>query len=84
MDGLEVHEIGADEAGESKWAFDALLCRLGNAEQQVGDQGYGQLDAHSVLAGAEELLDPQRLLDPAEEQLDLPSKRSLAPPRRVL
>lgn len=33
-------------------------------EQEMGDQGGENLDAHGVLAAAEELLDAQMLLDP--------------------
>src|SRR5215208_5521738 len=66
-----VHQIGADEAGEGERARDRLLCRLGDAQQQEGDQGDGDLDPHGVFAGAEKVADFEGLLDPAEEQLDI-------------
>ena len=42
-------------------------------EQQVGDEGCIDLNAHCVLALAQEALDLQVVLDPFEEQLDLPA-----------
>ena len=46
---------------------------LGETQQQKGDQRDGDLDAHSVLRGAEKAADLEGLLDPAEEQLDRPA-----------
>ena len=67
-----VHEIGAYQPGEGERAVDGLLDGLGETEQQEGDQGDGDLDAHGILGGAEETRDLQGLLDPAKEQLDRP------------
>ena len=47
-----------------------FLC---NGDQQVGRYGNPYLRLHRVLAGAEEDLDTQMLLDPFEEQFDLPT-----------
>ena len=84
MDGLAMHEIGSHETREGKWAFDRFLGGVRHRQQQIRDRCDGQLDADGVRAGADELRDPERLLDPAEEQLDLPSCRRRASPRRVL
>ena len=46
---------------------------FGNGDQQVGGNGNPNLRLHRVLAGAEEHLDAQMLLDPFEEQLHLPA-----------
>ena len=46
---------------------------FGNGDQQVGGYGYPDLRLDGVLAGAEEHLDTQMLLDPLEEQLYLPA-----------
>ena len=43
---------------------------MNSAQQQICNQRDSNLDAHGILAGAEDLPDLKRLLDPAEEQLD--------------
>src|SRR5437016_2540434 len=68
-----MHEVGADEPGEGERAFDDVLSRLSQSQQQEGDQRDGDLDADGVLGGAEEARDLEGLLDPAEEQLDGPA-----------
>jgi hypothetical protein len=70
IDAAAVHQIGADKAGEGERAFDGVLSRLGETQQHEGDQRHGDLEAHGVLAGADEVADVERLLDPAEEQLN--------------
>ena len=50
-----MHEIGADEAGEGERAAGEVLCGLSQAQQQEGDEGDGDLDAHGILGGAEEV-----------------------------
>jgi|JI10StandDraft_1071094.scaffolds.fasta_scaffold442118_2 hypothetical protein len=44
-----------------------------NDNQQIGRHGNPDLRLRRVLTGAEEHLDAQMLLDPFEEQLDLPT-----------
>ena len=44
------------------------------AQQQIGDKGSHDLDDHGVSAGAQEVTDPEVLLEPLEEQLDLPAR----------
>ncbi len=68
-----MHQVGADEAGEGERARDDLLSSVRETQQQECDERHGDLDADGILRCAEEFPDPQRLLDPAEEQLDLPS-----------
>src|SRR5439155_25676988 len=40
---------------------------------EKGDQGDGDLNADCILGGSNEMSDSKRLLDPAEEQFDLPA-----------
>ena len=68
-----MHKIGAHEPGEGERALDAVLGRLGEAQEQKGDEGNSDLDVHGILGGAEEAGDLEGLLDPAEEQLDGPA-----------
>ena len=44
-----------------------------DCDEHVGADGALDLRLPRILAGAQELLDPQMLLDPLEEQLDLPA-----------
>ena len=46
---------------------------LDDCDEHVGGHGAPDLRLHSVLAVAQEVLDAQVLLDPLEEQLDLPA-----------
>ena len=46
---------------------------LDDGDQDVGSHGAPDLRFHGVLAGAEEAFDAQVLLDPLEEQFDLPT-----------
>ena len=45
-----VHEVCADEASEVERAAHGVLRRLGQAQQQEGDERDGDLDAHGVFA----------------------------------
>ena len=47
-----------------------FLC---NGDQHIGAHGNPDLRLHGVLAGTQKCLDTQVLLDPFEEQLDLPA-----------
>jgi hypothetical protein len=51
----------------------SLLRCLRKAQDNEGDQGNGDLDAYRILGEADEVPDAQGLLDPAEEQFDLPT-----------
>ena len=68
-----MHKVAAHQPGELQRTGSGGLCRLGETEQQQGDQSSGDLDAHGVLGAAEEVSDPRGLLDPAKEQLDGPA-----------
>ena len=68
-----MHEIICDQAGECKAALDAVLYSVSGAQEQECDQCDGDLDAHGVLGCAEEVPDFEGVLDPAEEQFDLPA-----------
>ena len=46
---------------------------LDDDDQHVGGHGAPDLRLHRVLAGTQEAFDAQVLLDPLEEQLDLPA-----------
>ena len=46
---------------------------LDDGDEHVGGHGAPDLRLHRVLAGAQEFLDSQVLLDPLEEQLHLPA-----------
>jgi hypothetical protein len=67
VEGASVHEVCAHEPGEGEWSVDDFLGRLGQTEDEIGDQRYGDLDAHRIFGYAEEALDLQGLFDPAEE-----------------
>jgi hypothetical protein len=63
-----MHQIGTDQSGEGEWAFDGGLCRLGEAEEQKGDQCDGDLDAHGIFRGPEKAANFEGLFDPAEDE----------------
>jgi hypothetical protein len=65
-----MREIGANEPCESEWTFDGCLGRLGQAQQQIGDQGDGDLDVHGILVASREVANFQGLFDRSEEQFD--------------
>ncbi len=54
-----MHEVGADQPGEDERASNGFLSGMGQAQQQKGDQGDGDLDAYSILGGADEACDRQ-------------------------
>ena len=50
-----------------------LRLLLDDGDEHVGGHGAPHLRLHRILAAAQEMLDAQVLLDPLEEQLDLPA-----------
>lgn len=77
-----IEQLGDEPAHEEMSAEDqqyvggrvlAGRVSLHQAEQNVGDEGHGDLAADGILAGAHEAGDLQVLLDPLEERLDLPA-----------
>jgi len=49
-----------------------LLIVQSQAQQQISDQDDGDLNAHNIFAGANEVFDLQGLLDPFKEQFNGP------------
>jgi hypothetical protein len=73
VDWASVHEIGADEPGKFERTVYRFLSKLGHAQDEKRDQGDGYLNTNCILGDANKALDSKRLLDPAEEQFDLPA-----------
>ena len=72
-DGLAHEQTLADEFGKAQRRhFDAIHPRC-EAQEQIGDHGGEDLQANGGLVGAEERADIKMLLDPAEQELDLPT-----------
>ena len=67
IDGLDMHEVDADESCECTWAFDVLLICLCGTQEEECDQGDSDLDTQGVFTGSPEVSDSQSLLDPTEE-----------------
>jgi len=65
--------FGTDEPGKFERAVHRFLSELRHAQDEKRDQGDGDLNADCILGDADEAPDPKRLLDPAEEQFDLPA-----------
>src|SRR5258707_6271249 len=72
-DGLSYEQRCCDEAGEADGRHDDAAFARGDPQQQISDHGGEDLQADRVLGAAEELAKLQMLLDPAEQQLDLPA-----------
>src|SRR5512138_3620768 len=68
-----MHQVCTYETGKLERPSHSLLSSLGQTQDQVGDQGDGDLDADGIFRDTDEVLDSQGLLDPAEEQFDLPA-----------
>src|SRR5258708_11488007 len=62
-----------DEAGKADGRHDDAAFACGDPQQQISDHGSDDLQADRVLGAAEELAKLQMLLDPAEQQFDLPA-----------
>ena len=76
VDSAPVPEVQGDEPREGAGLRDGglgVMGVMGKPEQQVGDQGGEDLDLHGVLGGADEAADPEVLLEPFEDQFDLPA-----------
>jgi len=63
----------ADQLGEAERRQAQGVQARGDTQQQIGDHGGEDLQADGVVVGAKELTDTQMLLDPTEQQLDLPA-----------
>src|SRR5258708_36217424 len=72
-DGSSGEQAGADEFGEADGGHLEEAVSGGAAQQQIGDRGGEELQSDGVWAAAEEGPDLEMLLDPSEQQLDLPA-----------
>jgi hypothetical protein len=59
--------------GKADGRHDDAAFACGDPQQQISDHGSEDLQADRVLGAAEELAKLQMLLDPAEQQFDLPA-----------
>src|SRR6185437_14041082 len=72
-DRLACEEAGRDEVGETDCRQGNAAIAGGDAQQEIGDHGGDDLEADGVWRAAEELAQLEMLLDPAEQELDLPA-----------
>src|SRR5260370_33057817 len=72
-DRLAYEQRGCDEAGKADGRHDDAAFACGDPQQQISDHGSDDLQADRVRGAAEELAKLQMLLDPAEQQFDLPA-----------
>src|SRR5260221_13751248 len=73
-DRLPHEETVADELGEADWQDGDAVQAGGDAQQYEGDHGGQDLQADGVFGSADEAPEVEMLLDPAEQQLDLPAR----------
>src|SRR5437879_9067072 len=62
-----------DEFGEAQYRYFHAVHARRDAQQQIGDHRGEDLQADSVVVGTEEFTDIEMLLDPAEQQFNLPA-----------
>src|SRR5580704_15160167 len=63
----------ADELSEADRRHGKAMQARGDAQQEEGDHGGQDLQANGVVGASDEAADIEMLLDPSEQQLDLPS-----------
>src|SRR5438105_14999690 len=68
-----MHQVGSDQPREREWFDRDRSGVMSQAQQQKRNQRNGNLSAHGVLGGSQEVSDLQGLFDPSAEQLDSPS-----------
>ena len=74
----KIHDVILGEQGAAQDSHDLydwapkLEIVLNDSDETVCDNGNMNLDTHSIVTLSPERLDPEMLLDPFEEQLDLP------------
>src|SRR5881392_4044846 len=73
IDAPPLHKVLSDQPCEGEEAFYADLHGVSNAQEQECNQGDGKLNAYGILGSTEEMADFEGMLNPAEEQLDLPA-----------
>jgi hypothetical protein len=64
---------GSDKAQAFPQGLLESVCLLEQSDQQVTDEGSKYLNPNCVFGSSQELLDPEVLLDPFEEELDAPA-----------
>src|SRR6267154_4082549 len=72
-DGSSGEQASADEFGEADGGHLEEAVSGGDAQQEVGNHGGQQLQSDGVGVATEEGRDLEMLLDPSEQQLDLPA-----------
>src|SRR5690242_13622032 len=73
LDCFAVHKVPSDEVGEPVQAgVGRARGLLSDSDQEESDQSSDDLELDGIFRGSQELLDPEVLLDPLEEQFDLP------------
>src|ERR1700759_4638112 len=66
-------QMSAHDQQDRAGGVERGLGLLDQPNQQIGDEGDGDLAANGIVAAAEKACDLEVLLDPFEEQLDLPA-----------
>src|SRR4051794_3984000 len=72
-DRLSYEQRCCDEPGEAYCPHDDAVFACGDAQQQIGDHGGKDLQVDGILGAAKKLAKLQMLLDPTEQQFDLPA-----------
>ena len=73
-DGFALHQAAIDEFGEADGAELYVLCPGSKAKEHERDHGSIDLEPDGILRPAEETSELQVLLQPAKQQLDLPTQ----------
>src|SRR6185437_221831 len=71
---LSHEEAGGDQVGETDCRQGNAAIAGGDAQQEIGDHAGDDLEADGVWRAAEEFAQLEMLLDPAEQELDLPAQ----------
>src|SRR5262249_46363478 len=73
-DRLSHEEPLRDEFGKAQRQHGHAVEARGKAQEQIGNHAGDDLEADGVLIRTEELADVEMLLDPAEQEFDLPAR----------
>ena len=72
-DGFSGEDAGFDKFSEADGGDGEAAVANGDAQEQIGDHGCDDLETNGVFAAAKEFSQAQMLLEPAEQQFDLPT-----------
>src|SRR6266446_1877765 len=72
--GFAQEQAGTDQFDEANGRHFEAVVAGGDAQQQIGDHGGEELQSDGIGVASEEGPDLEMLLDPAEQQLDLPAR----------